>query len=394
MFNLFQVQSLLREAGWGGWLLFDFRGSNPIARRVVGLPEQGVFSRRWAYWIPASGDPAWVVPRLEADPFEPPVPGRVFTYVSWRDWLDRLRSLIGGAGTIAMEYSPQGAIPYVSRVDGGTLDQIRGLGVEVVSSADLVQAVEARWTLAQLEGHRRSAAALMEVKDEAFTLISRTLAEGRVLYEHEVQAFIIEQCAARGMVGAKATVAVNAHSGSPHYFPSPERPTPIRLGDWVLIDLWAKQAEPDAVYADITWVAYAGAQPPRRHQEIFDIVREARDAAIQFVQEGVRVGRPIHGYEVDDVARGVIARAGYGEYFIHRTGHSIGVEGHGNGVNIDNLETQDRRRLIPGIGFSIEPGIYLSEFGVRLEVDMYVGEGEAQVTTLPLQDEIIRLTSS
>ena len=391
MFHLIQVQSLLREAGLNGWLLFDFRGSNPIARRVVGLPEHGVFSRRWAYWVPAHGEPVWVIPRLEAGQFEPPAPGRVLTYVSWRDWLDRLRDLVGEAGTIAMEYSPQGAIPYVSRVDAGTIDQVRGLGVEVASSADLVQAVEARWTPAQRESHRRSAAALMKTKDDAFALIARTLEEGRVLYEHEVQAFITERCTDRGMIGASAIVAVNAHSGNPHYFPSPERPTPICPGDWVLIDLWAKQAEPDAVYADITWVAYAGERPPRRHQEIFDIVREARDAAIRFVQEGVQSGRPIHGYEVDDVARGVIARAGYGEYFIHRTGHSIGVEGHGNGVNIDNLETQDRRRLIPGIGFSIEPGIYLPEFGVRLEVDMYVGEEAAEVTTLPLQEEIIRL---
>ncbi len=391
MFHLVQVQSLLREAGLDGWLLFDFRGSNPIARRVVGLPEHVVFSRRWAYWVPAHGEPAWVIPRLEAGQFEPPAPGRVLTYVSWRDWLDRLRDLVGEAGKIAMEYSPQGAIPYVSRVDAGTIDQVRGLGVEIVSSADLVQAVEARWTPAQRESHRRSAAALMKAKDEAFALIARTLEEGRVLYEHEVQAFITERCTDRGLIGASAIVAVNAHSGNPHYFPSPERPTPICPGDWVLIDLWAKQAEPDAVYADITWVAYAGKRPPQRHREIFDIVREARDAAIRFVQEGVQSGRPIHGYEVDDVARRVIARAGYGEHFIHRTGHSIGVEGHGNGVNLDNLETQDRRRLIPGIGFSIEPGIYLPEFGVRLEIDMYVGEDAAEVTTLPLQEEIIRL---
>ncbi len=392
MLDLAQVQSRLVEAGLGGWLLFDFHGMNPIARRVVGLPTQGVFSRRWAYWIPSRGEPAWIIPRLEAGHFSPPLPGRVLTYVSWQDWLDRLRSLLHGVGPVAMEYSPQGAIPYVSRVDAGTIEMVRGLGVEVVSSADLVQAVEARWTVEQLAGHRRSAAALLAIKDAAFQHMAQALANGQTVYEHEMQQWILQQCADRGLAGAGAIVAVNAHSGNPHYFPSPDRPTPIRPGDWVLIDLWAKQAEPDAVYADITWVAYAGAEPPKLHQDLFDIVRAARDAAIRFVQEGIRAGRPVYGYEVDDVARGVITYANYGEYFIHRTGHSIGVEGHGNGVNIDNLETQDRRRLIPGVGFSIEPGIYLPEFGVRLEVDMYVGERDAEVTTLPLQDEIVRLS--
>jgi Xaa-Pro aminopeptidase len=392
MFDLSQIQSLLTEARLGGWLLFDFHGMNPIARRVVGLPGQGVFSRRWAYWIPARGEPAWIVPRLEAGHFEPPAPGRVLTYVSWQDWRDRLSSVLHDAGPVAMEYSPQGVIPYVSRVDAGTIETVRSLGVEVVSSADLVQAVEARWTPAQLDGHRRSAAALLAVKDAAFQRIAQMLANGQTLHEHEVQAFTLEQCTERDMAGAGAIVAVNAHSGNPHYSPTSARPTPIRPGDWVLIDLWAKGAEPDAVYADITWVAYAGAQPPRRHQDIFDIVRAARDAAVRFVQEGVRAGRPVYGYQVDDVARGVITDAGYGEHFIHRTGHSISVEGHGNGVNIDNLETQDRRRLIPGVGFSIEPGIYLPEFGVRSEIDMYVGERDAEVTTLPMQDEIVRLS--
>ncbi len=391
MLDLSQVQSLLAEAGLDGWLLFDFHGMNPIARRVVGLPEQGVFSRRWAYWVPASGEPAWIVPRLEAGHFQPPTPGRVLTYVSWRDWQNRLRVLLHNARRVAMEYSPRGAIPYVSRVDAGTIEQVRELGVEVVSSADLVQAIEARWTPAQLEGHRRSAAALIAVKDAAFQHIAQALASGQTIHEHEVRAFILQECAARGLAGADALVAVNAHSGDPHYFPSADQPTPIGPDDWVLIDLWAKQAEPDAVYADITWVAYAGAQPPKLYQDIFDIVRAARDAAVRFVQEGIRAGRSIHGYEVDDVARRIITYANYGEYFIHRTGHSIGVTDHGNGVNLDNLETQDQRKLIPGVGFSIEPGIYLPEFGVRLEINMYVGEREAEVTTVPLQDEIIRL---
>lgn len=390
--ELATIQKLLREAGLGGWLLYDFHGMNPIARRVAGLPEQGVFSRRWACWIPAQGDVVWIIPRLEAGQFEPPIPGQVLTYVGWRDWLERLAAVLPREAPVAMEYSPSGAIPYVSRVDAGTVEQVRSLGAQVVSSADLVQAVEARWSDAQLAGHRAAAAALMQIKDGAFDLIREALGEGRLIHEHEVQAYIVQRCEAEGLTGAGAIVGVNANSSNPHYFPSPERPVPIHRGDWVLIDLWARQAgSPDAVYADITWVAYAGEHPPQRCQEIFDIVRAARDAAVRFVQDGVRAGREVFGYQVDDVARGVIQEAGYGEYFFHRTGHSLGVQGHGNGVNIDNLETQDRRRLIPGIAFSIEPGIYLPEFGVRLEIDMYVGEGEAEVTTLPLQDEIVRL---
>lgn len=389
--DLPQIQTLLAEAGLDGWLLFDFHGMNPIARRVAGLPAQGVFSRRWAYWIPVHGEAMWIVPRLEAGRFEPPAPGRVVTFVSWQDWTDRLRVALAGANQVAMEYSPHNAIPYVSRVDAGTIELVRSLGVTVASSADLVQAIEARWNAAQLAGHRQSAQTLLTVKEMAFAQIAEALRAGQTPTEQSVQAFILDQCAARGLTGVGAIVAVNSHSSNPHYFPSPQESTPIRPGDWILIDLWGKQTEADAVYADITWVAHAGQQPSKLQQEIFAIVRAARDAAVRFVQDGIAAGRPVYGYEVDDVTRGVIATANYGEYFIHRTGHSIGVEGHGNGVNIDNLETQDRRRLIPGVGFSIEPGIYLPEFGVRLEIDMFVGEGMAEVTTLPLQDAIVCL---
>jgi Xaa-Pro aminopeptidase len=391
MVDLAQIQSLLAEAGLDGWLLFDFHGMNPIARHVVGLPEQGVFSRRWAYWIPTRGEPTWIIPRLEAGRFEPTAPGRIVTHISWQDWAERLRGVLPAGGQVAMEYSPQNAIPYIARADAGTVELVRSMGVTVVSSADLVQAVEARWTPSQLAGHRRSADAVLAAKDAAFQYIAHALRDGEVVHEHEVQAFIMQQCADYGLVSAGAIVGVNAHSANPHYFPSPEHPTPIREGDWVLIDLWAKGSEPDAVFADITWVAYAGARPPQPYQDIFTIVQESRDAAVRFIREGLQAGRIVYGYEVDDVARGVIAKAGYGECFIHRTGHSIGIEGHGNGVNIDNLETQDRRRLIPGVGFSIEPGIYLPDFGVRLEIDVHVGEHDAEVTTLPLQNEIVCL---
>ncbi|HIC89104.1 MAG TPA: aminopeptidase P family protein [Anaerolineae bacterium] len=389
--NLYEVQTMLTEAGLDGWLLYDFRGINPIAARVAGLPPEGIFSRRWAYWIPAQGEPAWLVHAIETAPFQGQ-DTRVLAYVSWQQLSARLRELIGNARRIAMEYSPHNAIPYVSRVDAGSMEMIRALGVEVVSSADLVQAVEACWTPEQLEGHRKSAAALMQIKDATFAWIADQLRAGRAITEYDAQQEMMRRFADFGLVSNHPPmVSVNANSGNPHYLPSPERHAPIRVGDFVLLDLWAKQSEPGAVYADITWVGFLGKEVPERYTEIFRIVARARDAALALVQERITAGQDVCGYEVDDAARGVIEEAGYGEYFIHRTGHSLGQEGHGNGVNMDNLETQDRRKLIPGIGFTIEPGIYLPEFGVRSEIDVYVGEGTVKVTTLPLQTDVLPL---
>lgn len=394
MTNLAEIQKALQAADLDGWLLFDFRGMNPIAVQVAGLPAEGVFSRRWAYWIPARGEAARLVHRIEAGPFvkaqEP-----VHTYVTWQDLTRGLQALLGPARRIAMEFSPGGAIPYVARVDAGTIDLIRGLGVEVVSSADLVQWVQARWTPAQLAQHREAARLLNQIKDECFAWLAAELRAGRAPGEVEGQQFVMRRFAETGLItDHPPIVGINAHSGDPHYAPTVERQFFLHAGDFVLLDLWAKLDQPGAVFADITWVAFAGAEAPAAQREIFAIVARARDAAVQFIQQRFAAGQRVQGFEVDDATRAVIEQAGYGAAFFHRTGHSIDTNGHGNGVNMDNLETHDERTLIPGVGFSIEPGIYLAEFGVRSEINMIVGEGFAEVTTQPVQQAIVPLLSA
>lgn len=392
MNDISSIQALLAEAGLDGWLLFDFRGANPIAARIAGLPADGVFSRRWAYWIPAKGEPQWLVHAIELAPFRDwPQPPR--SYVRWQTLQEELLAMFGGARRIAMEYSPHCAIPYVSRVDAGSLEMIRALGVEVVSSADLVQAAEARWSPAQQEGHRRAASALLHIKDETFDYVAWTLRKGATLTEYSVQQWMAQRIEGQGLTADHAPiVAVNAHSADPHYVPTPERSSPIKPGDFLLLDLWAKEMEADSVYADITWVGLCADSVPRRYQRICDIVADGRDAAVAFIQREMAAGRPVRGCDADDACRAVIEDAGYGPYFIHRTGHSLGTQGHGNGANIDNLETNDTRRLLPGTAFTIEPGIYLpGDFGVRLEINVCVHESGIEITTLPLQREIVAL---
>lgn len=386
------IQALLQEAELDGWLLFDFRGSNPIAARVAGLPEHAVFSRRWAYWIPARGEPQWLVHAIELAPFRGRTP-QPRTYVRWQELEDALRAMLDGARRIAMEYSPRCAIPYVSRVDAGTVEMVRSLGVEVVSSADLVQAVEARWSEAQLAGHRRAAAELLRIKDATFAYVADALRSGRPITEYSVQGWMAERMAEAGLVADHPPlVAVNAHAADPHYLPTADHHAAIQPGDLLLLDLWAKGPEPDAVYADITWVALCSDQVPVRYQHICDIVAQARDAAVAYIRREMAAGRYPRGCDVDDVARGVIEAAGYGRYFIHRTGHSLGTTGHGNGANLDNLETNDTRRLLPGTAFTVEPGIYLpGDFGVRLEIDVFVHPHDIEITTLPLQNAIVPL---
>lgn len=391
MRRLAEIQDALRAEGLDGWLLYDFKDLNPIARRVAGMPADRFLSRRWACYIPAQGEPRWLAHAIEAGGLRDLAPG-IASYVSWQSWPEALRTLIGGAQRIAMEVSPGCAIPYISRVDAGTVELVRSLGVEVVTSADLVQVAEAVWTAEQLASHRRAAAALIEVKDATFGHVRERLAAGLPVTECGVQDFMMAQFAARGMeADHPPIVGVNEHAADPHYSPRRAADTPLHRGDFLLIDLWTKEPGPDNIYGDITWVAYAGAVVPSRMVAVFETVRKARDTAVAFARERIRAGQSVYGYEVDDAARRVITEAGFGPYFIHRTGHSIGTTGHGNGVNIDNLETQDRRRLLAGVGFSIEPGIYLPEehFGVRLEIDCYVAGEDVEVTTLPLQNEIV-----
>ena len=391
MRRLSAIQAAIRAEGLDGWLLYDFRGQNPIAQRIVGMPASRGPSRRWACFVPGQGQPRWLVHAIEQGGMRPLAP-ESRSYVSWQEWRDGLAGLLCGAARVAMEVSPGCAIPYISRVDAGTVELVRSLGVEVFTSADLVQAAEAVWTPEQLAGHRRAAQALIAVKDATFAHVREGLATAAGLTETSVQDFMMAQFARLGMEsGHPPIVAVNAHAADPHYVPNRAADTPIRRGDLLLIDLWTREPHEDAIFGDITWVAYGGSRVPPRLQQVFDIVRDARDAAVAFARGRLAAGEPVYGYEVDDAARGVIAAAGFGPRFIHRTGHSIGTTGHGNGVNIDNLETQDRRRLIPGVGFSIEPGIYLpdEQIGVRLEIDCYVAGDELEVTTLPLQDAVV-----
>lgn len=393
MNRLTDIQSAIRTEKLDGWLLYDFKGLNPIARSVAGIPAERFLSRRWACFIPAAGAPRWLVHAIEAGSLADLAP-EAATYVSWQAWRAGLAALLAGAGRVAMEVSPGCAIPYISRVDAGTVELVRGLGVEVVTSADLVQVAEAVCSPAQLASHRRAAQSLIEVQALTFAHIRGRLAAGLPVTECGVQDFMMAQFASRGLeTEHPPIVGVNSHAADPHFAPRRDADTPLRPGDFLLIDLWAREPGPDGIYGDITWVAYAGRAVPPRIQAVFDVVRQARDAAVAFARARLQAGIPVYGYEVDDACRAVIEQAGFGPHFIHRTGHSIGASGHGNGVNIDNLETQDRRRLLPGVGFSVEPGIYLPDegFGVRLEINCYVHEDDVEVTTLPLQEALVVL---
>ena len=379
--------------GLDGWLLYDFRGSNPIARNVAGINDPGI-TRRWFCYIPVGGTPIWLAHRIEVSQFAN-VLGEVRTYTDWGGLQREMETILRGSSRVAMEYSPFAAIPYVSRVDAGTVELIRSLGVEVVSSADLVQQSEARWTADQFAGHLESAHLILEIKDEAFAWLGVQLRDRVSVTEYDVQSFIMDRFDAEDLIpGHPPIVAVNAKASDPHYYPTPDQHQSIHPGDFVLIDLWAKQKAPDAVYADTTWVAYAGTNAPQRYIEVFEVVREARDLAVSFIRESFAADEVVYGYAVDDLVRSYLTQRGYGEFFIHRTGHSIGTEVHGNGVNIDNLETRDERALIPGVCFSIEPGIYLPKFGVRTEINVFIADLTPEgvvVTTLPAQEEVIML---
>lgn len=385
------IQAALRESGSAeGWLFYDFRGSDPLAYRVLLLDPSRHVTRRWYYWIPATGTPVKVLHRIEPHVLDE-LPGQDQLYVSWEQQRTLLASMLQGSRRIAMQYSPLNAVPYVSRVDAGTIDLIRGFGVDVISAADLVQRFEAVWTDAQLESHQFAVTALRRIVDEAFAHVGSSLLAGRLLTEYGLQQFILGRIHDAGMVTSSAPIAaVNAHSADPHYGPTAAESWPVLCDSLVLIDLWAKRTEPGAVYGDITWTGFTAREVPSRQRAIFDCVRRGRDAALSFVQARVATAQFPFGWEVDVACREVIHGAGYGDQFVHRTGHSIGEEVHGNGANIDSLETQETRRLMPRTCFSIEPGIYLpGEFGIRSELDVYVAEREAIVYGQPLQTEIV-----
>jgi Xaa-Pro dipeptidase len=378
MFDLSAIQDALRRFGFDGWLLAEFRGSNVLARRVLGLDGKALTSRRLFYFIPAYGSPRKLVHRIEQGVLDH-LPGEKIVYLRWLELEEGIKTLVWGTNVLAMEYSPRNANPYVSKVDSGTYQLVASMGPWIVSSGDLVQLFEATWDDDQWRMHREAEAITTSAYDMAWSLIAERTRHGGTIGEAEVQAAIMSYFHSRGATSDHGPiVGVGPHSGDPHYEPNPANDTPIQQGDFVLIDLWAKLNQPRAVYSDLTRVGYVGASVPQQYQEIFNIVANARDAAIALVQDAFAQGRLLHGWEVDDAARQVIISAGFGEFFVHRTGHSIGQETHGNGANMDNLETHDERLVLPRTCFSIEPGIYRPEFGVRSEINVFI-DAQSQV---------------
>lgn len=388
-----RIQQALRDEHLSGWLFYDFRKSNPLAYQVLGMSLNEMYTRRWCYFVPASGNPVALVSAVESHVLGN-LPGERLVFRTWQELHAHLRTLLQAGGRIAMEYSPLNAIPYMARVDAGTVELVRSFGVEVVSSADIIQRFVAQLSVQQIESHRQAGRLLIAAKDRLFASLSDDLRNGVALDEYLVQQRFVALIRDSGVVTDEAPlIAVNGNASNPHYDPSPALHSPIKRGDLILFDFWGHLPQEGAIFGDYTWMAFAGSRDeiPARQREVFAIVRNARDAAIAFVRQRLSAGERVEGREVDDVARAIIAQAGYADYFVHRTGHSITTMEHGEGANMDNFETQDTRTLLPSTCCSIEPGIYLPEFGVRSEVDLLVLDGNVEVTGVPIQEEIVPL---
>lgn len=386
------IRAALAADGLDGWLLYDFRGLNPIAADVTGVLRQGghLATRRWYYLIPTVGEPRALVHRIEPHTLAH-LPGATFRYAGREQLESGLKQLLGGMRRVAMEYSPQCAIPYVSRVDAGTIELIRQTGVEVVSSGDLIQRFSAVWNDARIESHLAASDALHRIKDRAFDEIARRLGAGVPTTEYDIQQLMARWFRDEGLVtDSDPNVSAQENAGNPHYLPTAERSRSIRRNELVLLDLWGKLDRPDSVYADITWVGFTGSQVPGREAKAFAAAAAARDAAVALVKGRVTAGLDVRGWEVDRAASAVLRDAGYDERILHRTGHSLGDTVHGTGVNMDDYETHDDRRLLPGTGFTIEPGVYFPDFGIRTEINMIVRTGSADVSG-PLQSAILAL---
>ena len=381
MFDLGPVQAALKEYGVDGWLLYDFKGSNPLSRRILDLEGRKPFSRRFFYLVPAEGTPIKLVHSIESGALDH-LPGDKQVYLRWQELEDGVGKLVKGRSKVAMEYSPRNSNPYISRVDAGTVELVRSFEVEVVPSGDLVGRFESVWDDEQWAMHREAAKVCRAAYDVAFGLIAERVRRDGALMETDVQKAILDHFAANGLTtDGPPIVGVGPHSGDPHYETTPETDAPIKEGDLVLVDLWAKMNKPRAVYADYTRVGFVGQAVPDKYEGLFRVVVEARDAGIALVKDAFASGRALRGREVDDAVRKVIEAAGHGKSFNHRTGHNIGQDDHGNGAHLDNLETRDDRLIIRRTCFSIEPGIYLPEFGVRTEVDIFIdAEGNVHVT--------------
>jgi len=384
-----EVQKDLRAAKLDGWLFYDFRGRDPIALRILDLPP-GMRTRRWFYFIPAKGTPKKLVHKIETHSLAA-LPGDTLYFSAHNELTGNLKKILGRAKKIAMQYSAKNAIPYVSMVDAGTIELVRATGVKILTSADLVQKYEACWTPAQLQSHLSAGRAIDAIVQGAFAHAAKSVREKSPITEYDLQQWILSKFVEAGLETEEGPdVAVNENASDPHYGPSREKSSAIKEGDLLLLDVWGKLKTPGSVYYDITWVGYLGAKVPDKFAKVFKVVREARDRGVNMILENAKARKPLQGWQIDDATRAVIDKAGYGKYFFHRTGHNIGQSVHGNGVNIDGLETRDERHLIPGTCNSIEPGIYLPEFGIRSEVDVYIDEREARVTGA-VQTEILAL---
>ena len=390
--NLDAIQTALREAGFDGWLFYDHHHRDPLAAQILGLDPNAHITRRWYYFVPATGEPRKLVHHIEQGRLDT-LPGAKAKYSSWQELHSGLEALLFDARRIAMQYSPNNAIMYVSMVDAGTIEFLRGLGKEIVSSADLVSQFEAVLSPEQIASHTVAQVAIDAILAEAWREIRQRLSapNPEPLTEFDMVQWLSEAMRREGLVWENGpNVSANANSSDSHYEPTATHTATLREGDFILIDIWGREDKPSSIYYDITWTGIIGREPSPREQLVFETVRNARDAAIAIVEQAFAAGRPIAGYEADDAARAVIQAAGFGEFFTHRTGHNIAHEIHGPGAHLDNLETHDERRILPHTCFSVEPGIYLPEFGIRSEIDMLTAPGKAWVTG-KIQRELVRI---
>ncbi len=390
--ELQRIQEELRKEKLGGWLLCDFHNRDHLAYRVLGLDSNKMTTRRWFYFIPAKGEPRKLVHTVEKGKLDS-LPGAKLVFLSWEQLHASLKKLLGPAKKIAMQYSPKNNIPYVSMVDAGVVELVKSFGHKIVSSANLVQKFEAVIGEEGYRLHKEAGVVIDRIRADAFNKIRDAVAGNTGTTEYEIQQFIMKRFADNGLVTTDPPiVGTNEHPADPHFECTPSNARPFRRGDTVLLDMWAKKNPPGAIYYDITWVGFIGDTPPAKYVKIFEAARNGRNAAIRFVKEKFAGGKQCHGWEVDDVCRNVVKKAGFGKFFLHRTGHSIGEEVHGNGVNIDNLETKDERRLVPGCCFSVEPGIYLEgEMAVRTEINMFVRHDGVPEVTGEMQEELVRI---
>ncbi|MCL4510484.1 MAG: M24 family metallopeptidase [Bacteroidetes bacterium] len=388
--DLQKIQTAIKSLGLDGWLFFDFHNRDHLGLKILGIDQKAMATRRWYYFIPASGEPLKLAHRVEPTKLDH-LPGKKFSYSSWRELHTNLKELLGKPSKIAIQYSPLNAIPYISIVDGGTVELVKSFGHEIVSSADLVQQFEALLDEKAVKSHFKAGKLIDEILDEAFNEVRKSVRTKKYKTEYEIQQFIGKRFKANHLVTDDLPiVGTNDHPANPHFAPTPKNARKIKPGDMLLIDLWAKLDKPGSIYYDITWCAFVGDDPPEDYVKAFGIVRDARRAGFKFLNERLSAGKQVAGWEVDDVCRNVVRESGYGDYFTHRTGHSIGEEVHGNGANIDNFETQDTRLLVPGCLFSLEPGIYLEgKMGVRSELNVYIDSSNKARVTGREQDELV-----